>query len=388
MASMFPTHVQVTSVGTSFEGRDIPALRVGVRPTPDSEQPQPHPRPRKTVVVAGGAHAREWISVSSVNYMAHSLLTPYGKSPPVTRLLEEFDWIFVPTLNPDGYVYTWEADRLWRKNRQETDLPFCRGLDLDRSFGFKWQGQETSSNPCSESYAGDGPFEAVESNRFAEWARHEVENNNVDFVGYLDLHSYSQQILYPYSFSCLATPPTLENLEELAAGMAKAIRRADREPYDVSPACEGIVTSGKKKKTKDNSKAGDDGETTRIEATGGSALDWFYNELHVRYAYQIKLRDKGAYGFMLPKENIVPTGKEVFNAAMALGKFLLGSDAAGIDWDAGLQRSEESENPLAAEIGVSGSRPDDPGDDVSSDPPEEDFDDEVEMDWSLRRRRR
>jgi len=47
--------------------------------------------------------------------------------------------------------------------------------------------------------------------------------------------------------------------------------------------------------------------------------------MRVRYSYQIKLRDTGSYGFLLPKENIVPTGEEAFNAVKYFGDFLLGN---------------------------------------------------------------
>lgn len=317
LASLFTTHVRKISIGISYQGRSIPALRVGVHPTNKKDESVPK---RPTVLVTGGLHAREWISISTVNYLAYNFITGYGKIPRVTSLLQEFDFVFIPTLNPDGYVYSWETDRLWRKNRQQTALRFCQGIDLDRSFGFGWDGATTTAdNPCSESFAGETPFEAIEAKRLADWARNETEHNNVDFVGFIDLHSYSQEILYPYSYSCDATPPGLENLEELAIGLEKAIRISHGHTYEVLPACQGNVAATS---SSSRSKTAPPRLRPRMESSGGSALDFFYHEMHVRYAYQIKLRDRGTYGFLLPKENIVPTGKELWDAMLYFGSFL------------------------------------------------------------------
>lgn len=304
METMFPSIAEMSSIGDSYEGRPIHSFRIG-----DHSGDNTNNGTRKTILVTGGLHGREWISTSTVTYLLWSIITAYGKEPMVTKLLKHFDIIFIPVLNPDGYEYTWKTDRLWRKSRQETKVSYCRGFDLDQAFGFAWDQTKSQVDPCSESYGGDEPFQAVEATRLADWGRNHTENG-VKFFGFLDLHSYSQQILFPYTFTCDEDPPNRENLEELGVGLAKAIRLSSGNFYTVSSACEGTV-------------AVKDAES---EATGGSAIDWFYHELHSRYSYQVKLRDTGSYGFLLPKSQIIPTGEEMLNTLKYFGDFLLGNN--------------------------------------------------------------
>jgi extracellular matrix protein 14 len=330
MASAFPGHAEKISIGVSTEGREIAGLRLGSQPTSRGH------KARKTVLITGGSHAREWISVSTANYIAYSLLTRYGKYSGITKFLDTHDVVIIPTLNPDGYAYTWESDRLWRKNRQNTTLPFCKGVDLDRAWGYEWDGSTTKDNPCSETFAGDEAFSASEVRHFAQWARNQSSEHDVQFVSFLDLHSYSQQILYPYSYSCKEVPRNLEDLQEVAMGLAKGFRITNNHLYSVSSACEGAIASSRNPSE----------IQPRMDIGGGSALDWFYHELSVKFSYQIKLRDTGSYGFLLPKANIVPTGQEAFNGVLNLAKFLLGNNGIeshhpisaqdqdiAIDWD-------------------------------------------------------
>jgi extracellular matrix protein 14 len=262
---MFPSHAKLITIGSSYEGREILGIRMGARSPDDGGVASDK---RKTVLITGGIHSREWISTSSVNYLIWALTTSYDKDTLITKFLEHYDVVLVPVVNPDGYAYTWTDDRLWRKSRQATNMAVCPGLDLDHAFGYEWAGGGASrkQDPCSESYGGDKPFQAVEAAQLADWAANETESNGVKFVGLLDLHSYSQQILYPYSYSCGVDPPNRENLEELAVGLSKAIRLSSGELYSVESACEGAV-------------AGDysaSGSMARVEAGGGSFMDWFY----------------------------------------------------------------------------------------------------------------
>lgn len=55
-------------------------------------------------------------------------------------------------------------------------------------------------------------------------------------------------------------------------------------------------------------------------------MDWVKANYKVPISYTYELRDKGKYGFLLPANQIIPTGKEtldslveLFNAADELG---------------------------------------------------------------------
>ncbi|QEU58011.1 Ecm14 [Kluyveromyces lactis] len=292
----FPDLVTVEWTGQTFEGRDLKALHIStnnVEKNPD----------KKTIIITGGVHAREWVSVSTVCYTIFQLLTRYGKSKTETRFLDHLDFLIIPVFNPDGYVYTWTHDRLWRKNRQQTYFPRCFGIDIDHSFDFQWTG--SNDFPCSESYSGESPFEALEAESWDEYVNKAKSEYNIH--GYLDFHSYAQEVLYPYGYSCDALPRDLENLLELSYGLSKAIRRKSGKGYHVLSSCE------------------DRGSDLQPGLGSGSALDYMYHH-RAYWAFQLKLRDTGNHGFLLPPKFIVPVGEEIYAAVQYFCEFILNPD--------------------------------------------------------------
>lgn len=293
----YPQIVTIEVIGDTYEGRPYKVVHVSV---PDSDIAHEE---KKTIVITGGVHAREWISVSTTLYCLYELLVHYESSPDAWRELAKLDFLFTPVLNPDGYVYSWEHDRLWRKNRQPTDVEACTGIDIDHSFDFHWT--KSSEPSCSEDYAGEHPFEAYEARIWDSYLN--ATNDKHKIYGYLDLHLYSQEILYPYAYSCEETPRDEENLLELAYGISKTIRLKSNKYYAVAPACL-------------------DRDSDLIPDLGaGTALDYMYH--HKAYwAFQIKLRDSGSHGFLLPAKYIQPVGEEISAALKYFARFILSDE--------------------------------------------------------------
>ena len=62
-----------------------------------------------------GTHAREWLGPATALHLIHHLVEADLPTPEVDLL--DLDWYVLPVVNPDGYAFTWDVDRLWRKTR-------------------------------------------------------------------------------------------------------------------------------------------------------------------------------------------------------------------------------------------------------------------------------
>lgn len=226
LISDYPQLASKVDMGQSYEGRPIDGIKLST----GTDQPKPQ------ILVLAGQHAREWISISTTLFLAHTLLTELSY-PDITRnevkdIFDSFDFVFVPCVNPDGYVYSWSNDRLWRKSRQPVSER-CRGIDLNKNWAHAFATPQ-QPNPCLDSWPGSTPFEAVELQGLRDYVT-DASNHVISFI---DLHSFGQMILIPWSSDCNTIVRDYEDLTEAALGAAKRAQDMYGKDFEVGQSCE------------------------------------------------------------------------------------------------------------------------------------------------------
>ncbi|XP_045476413.1 carboxypeptidase B-like isoform X2 [Harmonia axyridis] len=272
LAETYPQLCTVKTIGFSVQRRPIKLLRIS-----NGNQGN------KAVWIDGGVHAREWISPATVTFIINQIVLSYDNDP----LLESTDWYITPVVNPDGYEYSHNVDRLWRKNRRGSG--YCAGTDLNRNFGHGWGGQGASGNPCTETYRGPSAFSEPETQAI----RNFISQTRVPWKAYISFHSYGQYILYPWGHDT-SLPTDYRDLDRVGQKAVAAIQQAGGPRYSLG-------SSGR----------------LLYPASGGSD-DWAKGKMGIKYSYTLELRDSGRYGFVLPAAYIQPTAKEAYAAVRAI----------------------------------------------------------------------
>jgi len=57
--------------------------------------------------------------------------------------------------------------------------------------------------------------------------------------------------------------------------------------------------------------------------SSGSSRDWAHGAGGFRWVYTLELRDAGAYGFLLPPEQIIPTAEETWAGLQVIARHLI-----------------------------------------------------------------
>ena len=205
---------------TSVEGRAVYALRIRAGGGGD----------RRAVFIAGGTHARELMNPDAIIELAIDLVVSYLNGTKITYggktftadevklILEAMDIWLLPCVNPDGRNFVMTVDDMWRKNRRDNPGTTCDGVDLNRNADVVWgvaQGQ-TSCSPCSEVYCGPSAFSEPEGRN----VRYVLDTARV--VSFVDVHSYSELILYPWGHAPTQSTNPAQRFTGLPTGTCSA----------------------------------------------------------------------------------------------------------------------------------------------------------------------
>ncbi|XP_029384882.1 carboxypeptidase B [Echeneis naucrates] len=282
IASSNPSLISKQVIGNTYEGRTMTILKLGKK----SSSAKP------AIFMDCGIHAREWISPAFCQWFVREALSTYGTDTQMTSLLNQMDVFVLPVFNIDGYDYTHKRNRMWRKTRSKKSGSSCIGADPNRNFDAGWCTIGASSNPCSDTYCGSRPESEIEVQNVANFIR----NNKSIIKAYITIHSYSQLLLFPYSYT-FELAATHSELLKVAEGASAALRSLYGTRYTSGP-----------------------GAATIYPAAGGSD-DWAY-DLGVKYSYTFELRDTGRYGFLLPESQIKPTCEETMLAVKYIADYV------------------------------------------------------------------
>jgi murein tripeptide amidase MpaA len=263
--------VTTQSIGKSGEGRDMRIAKIckgecGAKPA---------------IWIDGGIHAREWISPATVTWMLRELVENDAAHSDLT---DNMDWYFLPSHNPDGYAFSREENRMWRKTRSEHGSIFgCKGVDANRNWGYQFNTGGSSNDKCSDTYHGPEAFSEVENQNVRDF----VMSVNDKLVFYNSIHSYSQLILIPWGYT--ETPPAnYDYMEAIALKGSDALTAVHGKFYET-----GCIPC-------------------MLYIASGSSADWALGEAGIQFSISMELRDTGYYGFILPADQIIPTAEEVW----------------------------------------------------------------------------
>lgn len=281
LASSYPGFVTRISLGNSLQGREIFGCRV------TSPAPPIGGSPRKPVVFFNSEqHAREWIGVMVDMYIATQILSQYPTDPTIKKLLDTYEFVFVPLSNPDGYNITWTTNRMWRKNARVIS-GVVRGVDLNRNWSVGWGlSSGSSGSSTSETYRGTAPFSEPETQVLRDYVL-----SIPKLAASIDFHSYSQLVLRPWTYQ-YTLPPGIAAFDRIGNAMVGAIASSTGASYQY-------------------------GGPDILYLASGTAPDWCLGTTGA-IALTIELRDTGQYGFVLPVSQIIPSGNDGLAGALTL----------------------------------------------------------------------
>ncbi|XP_017030365.1 uncharacterized protein [Drosophila kikkawai] len=318
-----PQLVELIHIGRSYEGRPLIVVKIESKQgssslvgNSDGGQPVAAKRPKRkhkagqanAVFVEAGAQGLAWIGPATATWMIAELLRlmKTNKSTDEVEFIRNTTWYVMPVLNPDGYAYSHEYDRFWKKSRSQHQAPapsglldsamtwlqqkrgtdkVCYGVDLDRNWLYQWGKRGSSKAPCNEFFAGPTPFSEPETKAVSEF----LMDYRTQIKLYISLQAYGQVISYPVKANSTFNSERLDDFLDVAM----------------------VGTDGLRKKgSKSRYKV--DASNDLIEQRSGCADAFAAYEIGIPFSYTLQLADNGVHGYLLPSSAIEPTARDAF----------------------------------------------------------------------------
>ncbi|MBE9374223.1 zinc carboxypeptidase [Saccharopolyspora sp. HNM0983] len=257
-----------TSIGTSFEGRDIPALKISDNVQEDEGEPE--------VLFDCNQHAREHLTTEMCLRVAQRFTDERARPENRAAAEDRVLWV-IPIVNPDGSAHDVESGQYqgWRKNRQDA------GTDLNRNWGYKWGCcGGASDDPNAETYRGPEAFSAPETAALRDFIDSRVIGGEQRIKAAIDFHTYSELVLWPFGHT---TDDTTEGMTQ--------------EQYD---RFERVGTE----------MAGTNGYTPQqssdLYITDGDVLDWMWSEHEIlAYTFEMYPAESGGLDGFYPPGDVI-----------------------------------------------------------------------------------
>ncbi|MGB4851790.1 MAG: M14 family zinc carboxypeptidase [Ignavibacteria bacterium] len=186
---------QKFSIGNTFQGRTMWAVRVTKNPDAPTGRPE--------VFYNALIHAREPESMETQMYYFYWLFENYGTDPLATYILNNREIYWMPVFNADGYVYNETTNPsgggMWRCNRHGSGN--CGWVDLNRNFGIYqfWNSSNggSSSDSCAggqSTFRGRSPFSEIETQNYMNFV------NSRNFNTVFNAHTFGNYLLKPWDW--------------------------------------------------------------------------------------------------------------------------------------------------------------------------------------------
>lgn len=230
--------VSISSIGTSYEGRDIPLVKISDNVDTDEDEPE--------VLFTCNMHAREHLTTEMCLRIINRYTDDYSSDEKIKALVDTAEIWVVPQVNPDGIEYDIATGEYqgWRKSRKPNEGSSAVGTDINRNFSYQWGCCNGSSgNPASETYRGAEALDQPESKQITEFVDSRVVDGEQQIKGHIDFHTFSELVLWPYGYT---TDDTDEGMTEEEAARFRDVgtRMAETNGYTPQQSSDLYITDG------------------------------------------------------------------------------------------------------------------------------------------------